>query len=110
MKLLSIVAGITASLAATTFALAQEAGDPVAGKRLAEQLCAKCHALPGAVMSGFVAPNLVAVAKMPSTTGLSLHVFLQTPHAKMPNYQFSRAEMDDVIAYILSLKQAPDRP
>jgi hypothetical protein len=60
---------------------------------------------PGA--SGLVSdavPAFPAVARMPSTTALSLRVFLQTPHARMPNLHLSRDETDDVIAYILSLR------
>ena len=41
---------------------------------------------------------------MPSATALSLRVFLQTPHVRMPDFQLSNNEIDDVVAYILSLK------
>ena len=41
---------------------------------------------------------------MPSTTEMALRVFLQTPHARMPDYRLSTAELDGVVAYILSLK------
>ena len=44
------------------------------------------------------------MAQMPSTTNLSVHAFLQTPHGKMPDFTMSQAEMDDVTAYILSLQ------
>jgi mono/diheme cytochrome c family protein len=36
---------------------------------------------------------------------MSLRVFLQTPHANMPNFQLSRAETDAIVAYILSLRR-----
>ena len=49
-------------------------------------------------------PTFPGVARMPSTMAMSLRVFLQTPHSLMPNMQLSRAETDDVIAYILSLR------
>jgi hypothetical protein len=41
---------------------------------------------------------------MPATTSMSLHVFLLTPHANMPNYHLTPQEIDDVVAYILSLR------
>ena len=44
---------------------------------------------------------------MKSTTRLSLRVFLQTPHDRMPNLQLNRDEIDNVSAYILSLRTAP---
>lgn len=49
-------------------------------------------------------PDFGAVAAMPRQTEMSLRVFLQTPHGEMPRYQFSRGELDDIIAYILSLR------
>jgi len=46
------------------------------------------------------------IANRPSTAALSLKEFLRSPHkGRMPNFLLSRADTDDVIAYILSLKQ-----
>ena len=42
--------------------------------------------------------------RLPSTTEMALRVFLQTPHARMPDYRLSQSELDGVVAYILSLK------
>jgi hypothetical protein len=41
---------------------------------------------------------------MPSTTSMSLHAFLMTPHGQMPDFASTRAQIDDVVAYILSLR------
>ena len=82
-------------------ALAQQFGDPAAGERLAAANCAQCHGADGAHRA---APAFAAIAAMPSTTQASLSVFLQTPHASMPNLILSRAERNDLIAYILSLR------
>jgi hypothetical protein len=46
-----------------------------------------------------------SIADLPSTTGLSLNVFLHSSHKKMPNLVLSHADSDNVIAYILSLKR-----
>ncbi len=80
-------------------ALAQQFGDPAAGKRLAAANCAQCH---GADPK---APAFPAIAAMPATTQASLSAFLQTPHASMPSLIFSGAELNDLIAYILSLRR-----
>jgi mono/diheme cytochrome c family protein len=82
-------------------------GDPAAGHRLAKTWCSSCHVVDSSQTTGSAtgAPPFPAVARMSSTTPISLRVFLQTPHARMPNLQLSRDEIDDVIAYILSLKK-----
>ena len=49
-------------------------------------------------------PSFQSVANMSSTTGLSLNVFFRSNHKNMPNLIFSKSESDDIIAYILSLK------
>ncbi len=103
-----LAAAMIALTAGTLPALAQtEPGDPAAGRRLAEAWCANCHRVapqgPGPVSDA--APAFAAVAAMPSTTRMALAAFLQTPHPRMPNYQLSREEMDDVIAYLLSLRR-----
>ncbi len=86
---------------------ARRCGDPGSGRRIAQTWCANCHRVgpsgPGATTD--VAPAFAVIASMPSTTALSLRVFLQTPHANMPDYRLSRDQLDDVIAYILSLQR-----
>jgi mono/diheme cytochrome c family protein len=91
----------SALLLLTTFpaALAQQFGDPAAGERLAATNCAQCHGVDPA------APALTAIAATPATTQASLSAFLQTPHASMPSLVFSGAELNDLIAYILSLRR-----
>jgi hypothetical protein len=49
-------------------------------------------------------PTFTAIASMPSTTPIALRVYLQTPHARMPDLHLSRDETDNLIAYILSLR------
>lgn len=102
LALLLSLAGIIAAPAAW----AQQEGDPAAGRRLAEAWCSGCHVIgPGASgPASDAVPTFPAVARMPSTTGMSLRAFLLTPHARMPDIQMSREQMDDVIAYILTLR------
>jgi len=88
-------------------ALAQEIGDATAGRHLAENWCGSCH-VPGPAASRGVSngvPTFAAIGKMPSTTRMSLRAFLQTPHARMPDLHLSRDEVDDLAAYILSLRK-----
>ena len=50
-------------------------------------------------------PSFQSIANLPSTTGISLNVFLHSNHRNMPNLILEPADSYDVIAYILSLKQ-----
>ena len=90
---------------------AQEIGDTVAGERLARNWCSSCHVVgPGAEQgTSNGAPTFAAIARMKSTTPMALTVFLQTPHGRMPDLHLSRGEIDNLIAYIISLKpKSPD--
>ena len=82
------------------------AEDVAAGHRLAESWCSSCHLVgPGSargVSNG--TPTFMAIGEQKSTTALSLRVFLQTPHGQMPDLHLSRDEIDDLAAYILSLR------
>ncbi len=80
---------------------AQQAGDSTRGKILVEAECLACH---GDKTLSPRAPGFQDVARMPSTTALSLGVFLRTSHPTMPNILLSPADLDDVIAYILTLR------
>jgi mono/diheme cytochrome c family protein len=90
---------------ATTVAAQIMDGDAKAGQQLAQNVCSECHAVDAehAEARG-AAPSFLSIAKMTSTTAISLRVFLQTSHEQMPNFLLSKTEIDDVGAYILSLK------
>ena len=91
-------------------ATAQSAeGNPLIGRQTATTLCVPCHQTGGTRRDG--PPSFVDVANMPSTTALSLKVFLRSNHNAMPNLIIPDSETDDLIAYILNLRQppAPDR-
>ncbi len=87
-------------------ARAQEAGDTAEGHKLAETWCSACHVVGPTQQRGISngAPTFAAVARMKSTTVLSLHAFLQTPHDRMPDLHLSHDDIDNISAYILSLR------
>src|SRR5438105_4166227 len=66
---------------------ATSAADSInAGHKLAEAWCKACHAIDATTagtQSG--APDFAAVANMPSTTELSVKVFLHSSHPSMQN-------------------------
>ena len=101
MRTVSI--GLAALLCGMMPAAAQ---DVEAGHRLAAMWCSSCHQIEAAARGPLrdTPPSFGVVARMSSTTRMSLTVFLSTPHYPMPNYSLSRQEIADVSAYILSLK------
>ena len=99
---LGLIAG---GLALSVAALAQP-GERAAGRRLATELCGDCHQVRPPFPNFYRhPPTFEEIAKLPSTTGLSLKVFLQSNHTTMPNFIVSKSDADDIIAYILSLKR-----
>ena len=83
-------------------------GNPLIGRQTATALCAPCHQIGGTHRDDDP-PSFVDIANMPSTTALSLMVFLRSNHQAMPNLIISDSDTDDLIAYILALKQPSAR-
>ena len=73
----------------------------------AQQVCSACHAVQkGQVPSpNSRSPTFVDLANAPGMTAAALLVALTTPHAGMPMFILTTEQREDVIAYILSLKE-----
>jgi cytochrome c len=77
-----------------------------AGHRLADAWCKDCHAIDAATVGvRGRPPDFVAIANRPSTTALSLKVFFNTSHQRMPNLIITPDQADDLANYILSLRR-----
>ncbi len=97
--LLAVILPMTAQATAQV-----PSGDAIAGDLVRTQ-CSTCHNEEGPPRGRRQGPSLAAVAAMPSTTSISLHAFLMTPHANMPNYRLTPQQIDDIATYILSLRR-----
>lgn len=77
------------------------------GHQLAQAWCTRCHAVePGEIAGPYAdVPSFTAVARMPSTTASALNAFLSTPHGDMPDIKFTDRQLDDIVTYILSLRE-----
>jgi len=76
------------------------------GHRLAEAWCKACHVIDMRTAgTANTAPDFVAIANQPSTTELSLKVFLGSNHRNMPNLILRPEPADNLVSYILSLKR-----
>ena len=102
-----LVVGMVLGIVFTTPGVlhAQNVGGSVdRGRTLARAWCAECHRVESGRFGVFAA-DFSEVANLPSTTALSLRVFLQSNHNDMPNFSLKPAEADDIITYILSLRR-----
>ena len=85
-----------------------QTADPAAGEAYTEKVCAKCHAIhPSGLSPELTAPPFKDVANTPGMTDTALRVWLSTSHPTMPNIVIEPQDMDNVIAYILTLKDKP---
>ncbi|WP_404712631.1 c-type cytochrome [Sphingomonas sp. MMS24-J13] len=109
MKRHSIAAGIFLALGPAT-AGAQDMSGPGnirAGRELAIAQCSECHVVVprrGTSWQTGRPPDFTQIANMPGMTRTALLAFQHSPHPKMPNLILSDRKTDDLIAYILSLK------
>lgn len=90
-------------LSSAPAALAQ-GGLPDFGRKIASESCGTCHEVEGVAPTSQKGPSFASIARMPSTTELSVRVFLQSSHRNMPNLILAPDEIDALTAYILSLK------
>ena len=97
------------SLAAAALpAVAQERADAEAGFAYAEAVCAECHAVKKGerVSPHERAPAFELVANARGMSAMALRVWFQSPHPSMPNLVLKEKLADDLVAYIMSLKQS----
>jgi mono/diheme cytochrome c family protein len=77
------------------------------GQTYARQACGVCHAVEPATWasSNPKAPAFAALANIPGMNTRALHVLLTTPHKTMPNFVVDPQRIDDLAAYIATLKK-----
>ena len=109
-SLSTILAGGLAGLAgvAVTSGARELPGDAALGHALALKACVECHEVEAGQRGASLPdpPSFQNLAEDPAMTPLALRVFLSTPHANMPGLILTDAEIDDIIAWIHSLKGA----
>jgi mono/diheme cytochrome c family protein len=100
----SVLAGITITVGNLH---AQEVGNANQGLRIARAVCAECHLVdkvPGR-SSNAAAPTFEHIANIPGMSSAALTAALRTSHQTMPNVIIKGSDLNDVIAYILSLNE-----
>jgi mono/diheme cytochrome c family protein len=83
-----------------------EVGDTGKGLAYAQQVCSGCHNVlrTDAASPNPQAPAFKKVANTPGMSITALTVWSQTTHPTMPNLVIEPGDMDNLIAYILSLR------
>jgi mono/diheme cytochrome c family protein len=86
------------------------AADAKNGEALARQWCAGCHVVDDKATGARtdMTPSFPSIARRPQFSDAELRAWLRTPHPNMPNFDLSRATVEDLVAYIQSLA-APGR-
>jgi mono/diheme cytochrome c family protein len=88
-----------------TSTAAVELGSASAGKDYAQRVCAACHDIEKDDVALFTdVPSFQEIADTQGMSPRALRVWLQTSHPKMPDLIIPADDMDNVIAYIMSLK------
>ena len=87
-------------------ALAQE-GDPSKGQAIAEAQCARCHEVAKGGAFKQMPPSFQSIAIYRTKPDIWSRIIAPSPHAAMPDmtWTLTADEVQDVMAYILSLDQ-----
>jgi len=84
-------------------ASASAAGDAERGHALAQTWCAKCHTIDRGATARDVAPSFPSIAERGRPDQIQARSFLNAPHPPMPDFNLSRVEIDDIVAYLAKL-------
>ncbi len=106
MTRIEVLTGATVLAALVAAAPVQAAGDAAAGHALAQRWCTSCHVVDSATAGSDAAPAFSAIVNRAKRTPGTLRAWLAAPHPPMPNLSLSRREVDDIVAYLDSLRKS----
>ncbi len=98
---------VTGAVFSLMIAGGAHAADTSAGKAVAQKLCINCHIVePGGAVQNAApdVPSFAAISDKAGQTEQHLRAFIMNPHPPMPEVQLTTYELDNIVAYILSLK------
>jgi len=101
------VAAVLVAICFAAVCLSPEAAraDAAAGARMALQWCANCHVVDGSGPSATIPQGPPAFRTIAGHLNPEqLRAFLSRPHGAMPDLALTRAEINDLIDYIETLK------
>ena len=83
---------------------AASAADIEQGQRIYQRWCVECHGSIAAKTARDSAPPLAQIVRDKTLTPGALRTWLANPHPPMPNLSLGRREIEDIIAYLQSLR------
>lgn len=119
LKRRALSAGFAAAISAGFFASSAGAQAPVpgvpsaeTGKALAQRLCSNCHVVQSDSTAGVPAglPTMRSIARRPGQTGARIKEMLIAPPHQMPDMQLTLQEIEDLLAFLQSLRDDPSQP
>ena len=81
------------------------AGDPAEGGRIADRWCSSCHVAGNRSGGTDAVPTLESISNDPRRSPEWIRQWLNAPHPPMPNLPLTRAQIEDVVAYLESLSR-----
>ena len=84
---------------------ARAQGDAEVGGELAQRWCTSCHVVDYEGHGADAGPALPALLGDGQRTEDELRGWLAAPHPPMPNFDLSRQEIEDIVAYLASLTE-----
>lgn len=91
---------------ALTLSQPADAADAVAGRKLAEQWCARCHNIETGAPFKLNPPSFAAIAAYRTSDVIREKIVAPAMHSGMPDtmWTLQREDIDDLMAYIASLE------
>ena len=99
------IIGLITGLALTVVSAPGIAGDAESGRQTFARWCTSCHATAASASVRDTAPPLAAIVQKPSLSPDALKRWLADPHPPMPNLSLGRLEIENLVAYIESLRR-----
>jgi cytochrome c len=81
------------------------AGDPAEGRGIAERWCSSCHVEGNRSGGTDAVPTLESISNDPRRSPEWVRQWLNDPHPPMPNLPLTRAQIEDVVAYLENLSR-----
>ena len=84
-------------------------GDASEGQLSAQRYCGSCHAIvPGQTRSPHPAARaFAAIAQRPELSAMTLSVWVKSSHPNMPILRLETETIEDIAAYMLTMKRPP---